>query len=326
MPPEQAAAEGAPLSPASDGYSLGAILYELLTGSPPFRGASAVAIARMVMEEKPVPPRDVDPRIDRDLEAICMKCLEKDPALRYASAAELAADLERFLSGKAVQARRASYWLRRWPVAGTAAAIVGVAVVWSVLRTEPPQRHHDTAPGASRKSAATVTPPPAPTVAAQHTAVATKSAQPEPHRVAGGSVEPSSGSGTRQSFTFRYDVPMGAAIDAIEVEFHHKQSDRACRIFLMRDTGRVQLQFNPVKGPGLRIGGQSGELSVLQNAVCAVDLSEVAATRRDLSLEVRLNVTFDRSFGGLVEVHSWPLDGLTGARLPSGIRGTWNVP
>jgi len=116
MSPEQAAGGGKRVSTAADVYSLGAILYHLLTGRPPFTGESPPATLRMVTDSDPVPPRRIVPSIPRELETVALKCLEKNPARRYVSAAALAQELERFLQGEPVLARPVGLtgrWLRR---------------------------------------------------------------------------------------------------------------------------------------------------------------------------------------------------------------------
>jgi serine/threonine-protein kinase len=96
MPPEQAAGKTALIGPAADIYALGAILYKLLTGHPPFQAPTTMEILRQVADQEPIPPRRVNPRIPRDLETICLKCLQKDISRRFDSASELVEELERF--------------------------------------------------------------------------------------------------------------------------------------------------------------------------------------------------------------------------------------
>jgi predicted Ser/Thr protein kinase len=145
MAPEQARGQ-TPLTPAADIYSLGAILYEMLTGQPPFRAETPLETLRQVVEREPLPPRKLNPKIHRDLEIICLKCLDKRPQRRYASAEKLAKDLENWVEGRPIQARRvgraerAWLWCRRKPVlaalSATAAlllAVVAVAVPLSFI-------------------------------------------------------------------------------------------------------------------------------------------------------------------------------------------------
>ena len=145
MAPEQVSGKAGTIGPATDIYALGAILYEMLTGRPPFRGETAAETERQVIHEEPVSPSRLNTKVPRDLETICLKCLSKEPQRRYASAAALADDLRRFGEGRPIQARpvgwreRSWRWCRRNPTVAalliTALALVGLAsggAVWLV--------------------------------------------------------------------------------------------------------------------------------------------------------------------------------------------------
>jgi serine/threonine-protein kinase len=147
MAPEQVIGKAGTIGPATDIYALGAVLYEMLTGRPPFRGETASETERQVLQGEPVSPSRLNPKVPRDLETICLKCMVKEPGRRYGSAAALAADLRRFVEGRPIQARRVGVperawrWCRRNPaVAGLAAAAflamaIGTAVsAWQAMR------------------------------------------------------------------------------------------------------------------------------------------------------------------------------------------------
>ncbi|MBS0660976.1 MAG: protein kinase [Verrucomicrobia bacterium] len=135
MAPEQASGRVGEVTTASDIYGLGALLYELLTGEPPFRAATSLETLQRVQTEAPERPSRRQPRIDRDLETICLKCLEKDPAHRYASARELAEELERFERGESIRARPVPAplqlwrWVRRNPRLAASLLALSVAVL-----------------------------------------------------------------------------------------------------------------------------------------------------------------------------------------------------
>ena len=157
MAPEQAQGQALAVGVRSDIYALGAILYELVTGRPPFKGESASATLKLVAESDPISPRQMNPKISRDLETICLKCLEKEPARRYASARALAEDLGRYIQGEPIQARRVGAmgktvrWCRRKPALAAALAasalllILGVAgITWQWRRAESGRRSAET--------------------------------------------------------------------------------------------------------------------------------------------------------------------------------------
>jgi hypothetical protein len=136
MPPEQAAGMTRHVGPHSDVYSLGAVLYCVLTGRPPFQAATLAETLRLVRDQEPVAPRRLNAGVPRELETVCLKCLEKDPSRRYATAAALAEDLRRFAAGEPVLAvpagplTRAAKWVRRRPVvAGLLALVALVAAI-----------------------------------------------------------------------------------------------------------------------------------------------------------------------------------------------------
>jgi TolB-like protein/Tfp pilus assembly protein PilF len=145
MAPEQAVGNNAAVSSVTDVYALGAVLYQLLTGQPPFAGGTTYDTIRLLLDTEPRQPRLLNPKIDRDLSTICLKCLEKDPTRRYSSALALAEDLERWLKHEPILARhigiisRSRKWVRRKPTrALLAASLVALAAAlgWNVWRSE----------------------------------------------------------------------------------------------------------------------------------------------------------------------------------------------
>jgi serine/threonine protein kinase/Tfp pilus assembly protein PilF len=154
MAPEQADGKLRLMGPATDVYALGAILYELLAGRPPFRAATLGETLEQVRHQEPVPVRQLQPKVPRDLETICLKCLQKEPTRRYASAAALADDLRRFLDDQPIMARpvraweRALMWARRRPAVATLMAVsalslagAGVLIVNELKRWQDVQQN-----------------------------------------------------------------------------------------------------------------------------------------------------------------------------------------
>lgn len=128
MAPEQAAGDNSRLGPTVDVYALGAILYELLTGRPPFRASTAWDTIVQVLHDEPVPPTKLNPRLPRDIDTICLKCLAKDTKKRYSSVAELDADIQRFLRDEPILARPTAWWERTWKAAKRRPTLAGLIV------------------------------------------------------------------------------------------------------------------------------------------------------------------------------------------------------
>jgi tetratricopeptide (TPR) repeat protein len=134
MAPEQVA-DGKTVGPAADVYGLGAILYECLTGRPPFKGASVLDTLEQIRSQEPILPGRLQPGIPRDLQTSCLKCLEKDPTRRYASASTLAEDLDCFLRGEPIKARPVSAFTRGWKWARRRPAIASLLLTTGFLAT-----------------------------------------------------------------------------------------------------------------------------------------------------------------------------------------------
>src|SRR5437773_7908016 len=145
MAPEQAVGNNAAVSSVTDVYGIGAVFYQLLTGHPPFAGGTTYQTIKLLLDTEPKQPRLINPKIDRDLSTICLKCLEKDPHRRYSSALALAEELERWLRHEPIQARRTGIfvrgrkWVRRNPTSALlAASLVALttAAGWIVWKCE----------------------------------------------------------------------------------------------------------------------------------------------------------------------------------------------
>src|SRR5216117_274948 len=145
MAPEQAVGNNVQVTSATDVYGLGAVFYQLLTGHPPFSGGTTYETIRLLLETEPRQPRLLNPKVDRDLSTICLKCLEKDPRRRYSSALALSEDLERWLKKEPIQAKRSGFftharkWVRRKPAIAaviTLSLSLAATMAWNVWKSE----------------------------------------------------------------------------------------------------------------------------------------------------------------------------------------------
>jgi Protein kinase domain len=338
MPPEQASGESSRITAASDVYSLGAILYELLTGQPPFRAATQLETVRMVLETEPVRPGLLNPAVDTGIEAICLRCLAKDPAGRFQSAAELADDLKRCLDGEPPQSRAAKrrYTLRAVLVA---VCLLTIMMAWEVLRTQSPAKREPIVPSETapvRKPPQTVAEVPVAKPPAVHKkleglAAVAPASLPKPAPVVPtivATVSPDAGSGYVQMFSFLYPSLEELESPAeLEVDFRDDNAPdaRHCNILIDLATSRIQLQFDPLRGPALRVSGNPGTLDRIENSICAIDLSGVTLTRQANATELQLPMTFKPFFDGQKKIESWVLRTSTGPRSETTVTGQWEV-
>ena len=157
LAPEQAAGVEAEVTTAADVYGLGATLYELLTGTPPFVGSTAMSTMMMAIDCAPTPPRQINPAVHRDLETMVLRCLEKTPQRRYHSAAAVADELERFMRGEPIEARpvgRAEQvlrWCRRNPMLAAVFCVLFVAIVRARLLAVEASRARQRRAGARQR-------------------------------------------------------------------------------------------------------------------------------------------------------------------------------